>query len=203
MGRGLFDCLQCSPGVTYPRPDADRLSRAPSSPCRQCTRPDCPPVVSLPDITDQPFDSESTGSSEDADLIPIHSGEDWVAQFDDDLSQQTAIAGDSFRISTSNGRILTALHYTHGFRRVSSPPPCTEVKGLHPELRSLWHHPHWMTTELFGGSEVHRVLYCNCSSLNPGTALLGVPCLFVWRPFGQEPDIGTLGSSVLLVGHVG
>ena len=67
--------------------NADRLSRSPSSPCRQCTRPDCPPVVSLPDITDQPFDSESTGSSED----PIHSGEDWVAQLDDDLSQPTAI----------------------------------------------------------------------------------------------------------------
>ena len=37
---------------------------------------------------------------EDADLIPIHSGEDWVAQFDDDLSQPTTIAGDSFLIST-------------------------------------------------------------------------------------------------------
>ena len=58
---------------------ADSLSRAPSSPCRQCTRPDCPPVVSLPGIVEQPFDSESTGSLEDADLIPIHSGEDWVA----------------------------------------------------------------------------------------------------------------------------
>ena len=75
------------------------LSRAPSSPCRQCTRPDCPPVILLPDITDQPFDSESTGSSEDADLIPIHSGEDWVAQLDNDLSQPTAVAGDYFRIS--------------------------------------------------------------------------------------------------------
>ena len=48
----------------------------------------------------KPFDSESTGSSEDAYLIPIHAGEDWVAQLDDDLSQPTAIAGDSFRIST-------------------------------------------------------------------------------------------------------
>ena len=39
----------------------DGLSRVPSSPCRQCTRPDCPPA-------------ESTGSSEDSDLVPIHSG---------------------------------------------------------------------------------------------------------------------------------
>ena len=33
--------------------NADGLSRAPASPCRQCTRPDCPPVVSLPVSTDQ------------------------------------------------------------------------------------------------------------------------------------------------------
>ena len=36
--------------------NADGPSRAPSSPCRQCT---CP-VILLPDIGDQPFDSEST-----------------------------------------------------------------------------------------------------------------------------------------------
>ena len=79
--------------------NADGLSRVPSSPCRQCTRPDCPPVVEITEYIDQPFDSESTGSSEDTDLIPIHSGEDWVALLDDDLSQPTAIASDSFRIT--------------------------------------------------------------------------------------------------------
>ena len=55
--------------------NADGLSRVPVSPCRQCTKPDCPPVISLPVGDDQPFDSESTGSSEDADLVPMHSGE--------------------------------------------------------------------------------------------------------------------------------
>ena len=35
--------------------NADGLSRAPSSPCRQCTRPDCPPVVEIPECADQPF----------------------------------------------------------------------------------------------------------------------------------------------------
>ena len=60
-------------------------------------------------------------SSEDTDLIPIHSGEDWVAQLDDDLSQPTAIAGDSFVFRPSNERILPALHYTHEFRRVNFP----------------------------------------------------------------------------------
>ena len=56
--------------------NADGLSRVPTSPCRQCTRPDCPPVVEVTESVDQPFDYESTGSSEDTDLIPIHSGED-------------------------------------------------------------------------------------------------------------------------------
>ena len=55
--------------------NADGLSRAPSSPCRQCTRPDCPPATLMHYDTDQPFDSVSTGSSEDADLVPVQSGE--------------------------------------------------------------------------------------------------------------------------------
>ena len=43
--------------------NADGLSRVPSFPCRQCTRPGCPPVAEIPECVDQPFDSESTGSS--------------------------------------------------------------------------------------------------------------------------------------------
>ena len=43
--------------------NVDVLSRVPSSPCRQCTRPDCPPVVDVSECADQPFDSESTASS--------------------------------------------------------------------------------------------------------------------------------------------
>ena len=79
--------------------NADGLSRVPSSPCRQCTRPDCPPVVEVSEYADQPFDSESTGSSEDADLVPIHSEEDWITLLNDDLSQPSAVASDSFSIS--------------------------------------------------------------------------------------------------------
>ena len=30
------------------------------------------------EVADQPFDAESVGDSEDADLVPIQSGEDWV-----------------------------------------------------------------------------------------------------------------------------
>ena len=56
--------------------NADGLSRVPSSLCGPCTHPDCPPVDIVMESADQPFDSESTGSSEDSDLIPIHSGEE-------------------------------------------------------------------------------------------------------------------------------
>ena len=119
--------------------NADGLSRAPSSPCRQCARQDCPPVVLLPDIVDQPFDSESTGSSDDADLIPIHSGENWVAQLDHDLSQPTAISGDSFRISNLQREDPVCITL-HSWISSGDFPPWVEVKGLNPELRSLWHH---------------------------------------------------------------
>ena len=33
--------------------NADGLSRVPSSPCRQCTQPDCPPVVEVTEYVDQ------------------------------------------------------------------------------------------------------------------------------------------------------
>ena len=66
--------------------NADGLSRVPTSPCSQCTRVDCPRVDTAVEVEDQPFDAESVGDSEDADLVPIQSGEDWVAQLDDDLS---------------------------------------------------------------------------------------------------------------------
>ena len=53
--------------------NADGLSRAPTSPCRQCTRVDCPQVDTSVVVADQPFDAVSVGDSEDADLIPLQS----------------------------------------------------------------------------------------------------------------------------------
>ena len=90
--------------------NADGLLRVPSSPCRQCAPPDCPPVFEVSKCANQPFDYESTSSSEDADLVPIHSGENWIALLDDDLSQPLAVASDSFRISTIQGG--SGLHHT-------------------------------------------------------------------------------------------
>ena len=49
--------------------NADGLSRAPTTPCRQCTRVNCPPVDMTIEVVDQPFDAESVGDSEDADLV--------------------------------------------------------------------------------------------------------------------------------------
>ena len=61
--------------------------------------PDCPTVDTTVEVSDQPFDAESLGASEDADIVPIQSGEDWVAQLDDDLSRPASQAGELFRIT--------------------------------------------------------------------------------------------------------
>ena len=126
--------------------NAESLSRVPSSPCRNCTRPDCPPVVEVSDCANQSFVFESTGSSEDADLVPIHSGEDWIALLDDDLSQPSTVVGDSFRISTlqKEDRVCITLS---SWISSETFPAWSEVKGLCPELRLLWHHRNNLTLD--------------------------------------------------------
>ena len=119
--------------------NADGLSRAPSSPCRQCTRPDCPPATLIQCDSDQPFDSTSTGSSEDADLVPVQSGEDWIARLDDDLSRPDGTSGDSFRISSLQKEDPVCMTL-HAWVVADEFPAWAEVKSMLPELRSLWHH---------------------------------------------------------------
>ena len=75
--------------------NADGLFRAPTDPCRQCTRVECPRVNTSVVVADQPFDDASVGDSEDDDLIPLQSGEDWIAQLDDDLSRPASQSGFS------------------------------------------------------------------------------------------------------------
>ena len=89
--------------------------------------------------TDQPFDSVPTGSSEDADLVPVQSGEDWIARLDDDLSQPAEISGDSFRISALQREDPVCITL-HAWIVADEFPPWAEVKSMLPELRSLWHH---------------------------------------------------------------
>ena len=148
--------------------NADGLSRVPETPCRQCTRPDCPPVMSLPVGDDQPFDSDLTGSSEDADLVPIHSGEDWVAQLDDDLSQPTAVAGDSFRISALQREDPNCITL-HQWISAGEFPPWNEIKAYTQNF-ARYGIPvtiyRWTITELYGGNAVHRVRCYNYSFLN-------------------------------------
>ena len=180
--------------------NADGLSRAPSSPCRQCIRPDCPPVVSLPEITDQPFDphplGRGLGGSTRRWLISTDSYYWWLF----------------FVFRPSNGRILPALHYMHGFRRVSSPPGL-RWRGY---ILNFAHYGiiittcHWTTTELFGGSGVHRVLYYNCSSLNPAGSnsswLTMPPCLAaIWAGTGHWPawHIGSTGRACRMMSRNG
>ena len=63
------------------------------------------------EVADQPFDVESVGDSEDADLVPLQSGEDWVAQLDDYLSDRPLRLGRSFVLLPSNSRIPRASRY--------------------------------------------------------------------------------------------
>ena len=129
--------------------NADGLSRAPTSPCRQCTRPDCPTVDTTVEVSDQPFDAESLGDSEDADLVPIQSGEDWVAQLDDDLSRPASQAGELFRITAlqlADTTCVTLLEWI----RSDTFPAWAEVKSLCPELRFLWHHRNNLSADTNG-----------------------------------------------------
>ena len=61
--------------------------------------PDCPQVDTSVVVADQPFDAVSVGDSEDGDLIPLQSGEDWIAQLDDDLSRPASQSGEVFSIT--------------------------------------------------------------------------------------------------------
>ena len=101
--------------------NADGLSKIPSSPCRQCTRPDCSPADVVTESVDQPFDSESTSSSEDSDLIPIHSGEDWVVLLDDDLSHRPQFPVIYSTLLRYRKKIPPASHSCRGLRRVIFP----------------------------------------------------------------------------------
>ena len=129
--------------------NADGLSRVPTSPCGQCTRVDCPPVDTTVEVVDQPFDAESVGDSEDADLVPLQSGEDWLAQLDDDLSRPASQMGEIFRITALQLEDTTCITLLEWIRS-DVFPPWTEVKSLCPELRFLWHHRNNLSADVNG-----------------------------------------------------
>ena len=125
---------------------------------------------------DQPFDSVSTGNSEDADLVPVQSGEDWIAKLDDDLSQPAAISGDSFRISTLQREDPVCITL-HSWIVADEFPPWAEVKSMLPELTAM-------------------------DQGRSGTAILVLPCFLIWWSSGKDPDPGETVPSLLLVGYV-
>ena len=90
-------------------------------------------------VADQPFDAVLVGDSEDDDLITLQSGEDWIAQLDDDLSRPVSQSGEVFSITALQMEDLTCVTLLEWIQS-DTFPPWTEVKSLCPELRCLWHH---------------------------------------------------------------
>ena len=100
------------------------------------------------EVADQPFDAKSVGDSEDADLVPIQSGEDWVAQLDDDMSGLATRTGEVFSISTLQLEDTTCVMLLEWIR--AGVPPWKEVKGLCPEVHLLWHHHNNLSADATG-----------------------------------------------------
>ena len=109
--------------------NAEGLSRAPTDPCRQCTRVECPRVNTSVVVADQPFDDASVGDSEDDDLIPVQSGEDWIAQLDDDLSRPVSQSGEVFSITALQMEDPTCITLLEWIRS-DTFPPWMELKSL-------------------------------------------------------------------------
>ena len=129
-----------------------------------------------------------------------------MALLDDDLSQPAIISSNIFRITTIQKEdpfcITLQSCITSG-----DFPPWIEVKGLSPELRLLWHHRNNLSVDDNGviwrkRSSQSHMLQLLVPKLAQRTVVPVVSCVFVWRSFGPEQDIGPVGASLLLVGHV-
>ena len=72
-------------------------------------------------VADQPFDDVSVGDSEDDDLIPLQSGEDWIAQLDDDLSRPASRSGEVFSITALQMEDPTLSHCWSGSGLIHFP----------------------------------------------------------------------------------
>ena len=141
------------------------------------------------------------GDSEDADLVPIQSGEDWVAQLDDDLSRPASQAGKLFRITALRLVDTTCVTLLEWIRS-DTFPAWAEVKSLCPELRFLWHHQNNLSADTNG--VVWRKRSSDSSQIQllvPKTGIIfGLSHFAVWGSFGPEPHVGPPESPVLLVG---
>ena len=143
------------------------------------SRPDCPPATLIHHDLEQPFDSVSTGSSEDADLVQVQSGEDWIARLDDDLSRPADTLGDLFRISAlqKEDPVCMMLHALV----VADEFPAW-VKSMLPKLRSLWHHRNNLSVD------ANSTLWQKRSSQNAQLQLLCNELGVLWLILSQIPN---------------
>ena len=155
------------------------------------------------EVVDQPFDAESVGDSEDADLVPLQSGEDWVAQLVEDLSRPASQSGEIFRITAlqlEDSTCVTLLDWI----RSANFPPWTEVKALCPELRLLWHHRNNLSADVNGVVWRKRhsddsQLQLPCTQTCVGRIVSGLSRFIIWGAFRPEPHFSSSESPVLLV----
>ena len=106
----------------------------------------------------------------------MHSEEDWITLLDDDLSQLSAVASDSFRISTLPKEDPVCITLSSWISS-GTFPTCAEVTGLCPELRLLWHHRNNLTVDDSG-------IIWRRRSTNLGVGFIWVLCGVMLVSFG-------------------
>ena len=115
--------------------NADGLSRS----CKQCKREECP-IQYLDELDDQPFlrQNRSMISSEDLDLIPYESGEDWICQIlKTERQEQLDISLQTIQIvdyQLKDQAIQTVMEWLKQGQR----PIWSEVKQQERRIRALW-----------------------------------------------------------------
>ena len=122
-----------------------------------------------------------------------------MALLDDDLSQPATISSDTFRYLTTLQKQDPICITLRLWIMSGDFPPWIEVKGLSPELRLLWHHRNNLS--VYDNGVICRNRSSQCHMLQLLVPVIS--CVFVWRSFGPEYDIGPVGASLLLVWHVG
>ena len=121
--------------------NADGLSRQ----CGQCLRPDClvgPPDLvgvntsSTSDLAEQPFAASALGDSMDTDLLPVLSGESWLAAIHLYKATGDLPPPDSDPDLIASSLTEKTLTIVRDWVRAGTPPVWSDCAGLSPELHS-------------------------------------------------------------------
>ena len=81
-----------------------------------------PPAALMHGDTNQPFDSVSTGSSEDADLVPVQSGKTGLPDLTMIFHNRPKFREIHFVFRPYSERTRCALHYMHGLLQTNFHP---------------------------------------------------------------------------------